>query len=171
MKTRLLLIAGSALLILATVAVPNAIRKAQHRIQIKTYFRDAGGLKAGARVALAGVRIGEVESVRARPEMKESPAEVVMNLQTNYALNIPADAVVSVASTGLFGETFAEIEVANTSGAPIANGAVLKSAPMETISSQELLDRLSESLKAKGCGTETVAAKTSQRATSPQKSK
>jgi phospholipid/cholesterol/gamma-HCH transport system substrate-binding protein len=147
------------------------MRKTQHRIQIKTYFRDADGLKTGARVALAGVKVGDVESVRARPEMKDSPAEVVMNLQTDYALNIPGDAVVSVASTGLFGETFAAIEVANTSGAPIANGAVLKSAPTPTLSAQELLDRLSESLKAKGCGTETVATKTSQHPTSPQKSK
>jgi ABC-type transporter Mla subunit MlaD len=97
-----------------------------------------------------------------------------MNLRTEYALNIPSDAVVSLASAGILGETYAEIEVANTSGAPIRNGAVLKSAPMSMLSAQELLDRLqrlSEALKAKGCGTETIAEKTSQDVGSPKKSK
>src|SRR5689334_19906944 len=98
------------------------MRKTQHRIQIKTYFRDAKGLRAGAPVELAGVKVGEVESVRARPELKENPAEVVMNLQTDYALNIPADAVATLSTAGILGETFAAIDVANTSGAPIANG-------------------------------------------------
>ena len=171
MKTRLLLISGSALLILAAVAVPGAMHRAQHRLQIRTYFGDAGGLKAGAPVTLAGVKVGEVQSVRARPEVKDSPAEVVMNLRTEYALNIPSDAVVSIASAGILGETFAFIDVTRTSGAPISNGAVLKSTPTPTLTAQELLERLSEALKAKGCGTEAIAAKSSQQPASTQKRK
>jgi phospholipid/cholesterol/gamma-HCH transport system substrate-binding protein len=173
MKTKLLLTVGSAALIIAVaaIAVPAARQRAQYRLQIKTYFRDANGLKAGARVALAGVKVGEVETVRARPELKDSPAEVVMNLRTDYVLNIPSDAVVALSSAGILGETFAAIDVSNTSGAPINNGAVLKSAPMQTLSSQELLDRLSEVLKSKGCRTGPVAAETSQHPTSLQKRK
>jgi len=166
-----LLTFGSIFLIALAVAIAAAMHKTEHRVQIKTYLRDAAGIRTGARVDLAGIKIGEVESVRARPELKDSPAEIVMSLRTDYALDIPSDAVVSLASAGLLGETFAAIDVANTSGAPIGNGAVLKSAPMQALSSQELLDRISEILKAKGCESEPGPANNSQHPTSPQKRK
>ena len=167
MRTKLLLTIGSAVLIVAVAAivVPAARQRTQHHLKITAYFRDANGLKPGARVALAGVSVGVVESVRARPERRDSPAEVVMNLHTDYPLNIPTDAVVTLLSAGVLGETFAEIEVANAFGSPIGDGAVLKSAAPHTLSSQELLNRISEAIKTNGCRTDALGAKTSQQQT------
>ena len=92
---------------------------------VKTYFDDAKGLREGAPVRLAGVDIGRVTSVRARPEMRDSPAEVVMLISTPYPLNIPRDATVSLARAGLLGETYPQIEIQAAGGPPAVTGAVL----------------------------------------------
>jgi phospholipid/cholesterol/gamma-HCH transport system substrate-binding protein len=98
-----------------------------HRIELRVYFQNANGLRAGAPVRLAGVGVGTITSVRARPEMQTAPAEVSMRLGTPYELNIPNDSTVSLETAGVLGETFAEINVLEASGAPVKNGGVLKS--------------------------------------------
>jgi|SRR5690349_11414496 len=100
-----------------------------HKVELRAYFKDANGLRAGAPVRLAGVEIGRVTEVRVRPDLQATPAEVVMLLQTSYALKIPCDATVDLPSSGLFGETFAQIEIEGTSGAPVKSGAVLTEKP------------------------------------------
>ena len=48
---------------------------------VKPYFSDAMSFRPGAPVLLAGVDIGSVTSVRARPELKEAPSEVCRGAQ------------------------------------------------------------------------------------------
>src|SRR5436190_14893237 len=100
-----------------------------HSLELRAYFQNAHGLRAGAPVRLAGVEVGRVTSVRARPEINAAPAEVQMKLQTPYELSIPNDSTVFLATAGLLGETFVEIDVAKASGSPIKNGEVLKERP------------------------------------------
>ncbi|MBZ5652503.1 MAG: MlaD family protein [Acidobacteriia bacterium] len=102
-------------------------KHAQHHLLLKTYFRDAHGLRAGAPVRVAGVDVGRVTEVRVRPELKEHAAEVSMFLQTPYELKIPEDAVVSTATAGVLGETYAEIDLRGSSGAPAEEGGTLTS--------------------------------------------
>jgi phospholipid/cholesterol/gamma-HCH transport system substrate-binding protein len=84
-----------------------------HKTVVKAYFSNAMNLRAGAPVRVAGVEIGAVKSVRARPEMKEAPAEVVMVLTPSYELKIPNDSVASLATAGVLGETYVEIDAAH----------------------------------------------------------
>jgi phospholipid/cholesterol/gamma-HCH transport system substrate-binding protein len=86
-----------------------------HRTELRVYFQNAHGLRAGAPVRLAGVEVGTITSVRARPEMQAAPAEVTMRLRTPYELNIPNDSTVSLDTAGVLGETFAEINVLGAS--------------------------------------------------------
>jgi ABC-type transporter Mla subunit MlaD len=90
---------------------------------VKAYFGSAMNLRVGADVRLAGVEIGHVQGVRARPELKEAPAEVVMLLPAN-GLNIPSDSTASLETAG--GRTYVDIDVRHTSGAPIGSNAVLR---------------------------------------------
>jgi phospholipid/cholesterol/gamma-HCH transport system substrate-binding protein len=99
----------------------------QHHLLLKTYFQDAHGLRAGASVRVAGVDVGRVTEVRVRPELKEHAAEVSMFLQTPYELKIPEDAIVSIATAGVLGETYAEVDLRSSSGAPAGEGGTLKS--------------------------------------------
>jgi phospholipid/cholesterol/gamma-HCH transport system substrate-binding protein len=107
----LVVIAGLAVRVLFLHA-----RLSAHNLELKAYFADAQGLRPGAPVTVAGVTVGSVTTVQAHPSAKQNPAEVVMFISTPYELKIPADSTVSLATAGVLGETYAEIDVKGTSG-------------------------------------------------------
>ncbi len=100
-------------------------KHSQHQLEVKTYFGDAHGVRAGAPVRVAGVDVGRVADVHVRSELKEHAAEVVLLIQTPYELTIPADSVVLLRRDGLLGETYAEVDIRQASGSPIGNRGVL----------------------------------------------
>lgn len=93
---------GALIAIVITVLLAAALfvypRLLTHRIDLTVYFQNANGLRAGAPVRLAGVEVGTVTSVRARPETQTAPAEVKISLRTPYELQIPSDSTVSLAT-------------------------------------------------------------------------
>ncbi|HET6843230.1 MAG TPA: MCE family protein [Candidatus Angelobacter sp.] len=99
--------------------------RGHHSLMVKAYFQNAQGLRSNAPVQLAGVDIGRVSSVRARPEMRERPAEVIMIVQTPYSLSIPNDAVAYLSQGGLPGGTVVEIDIRKAYGPPLKNWGVL----------------------------------------------
>ena len=109
----------------------------QHQFEVKTYFRDARGLRAGAPVQVAGVDVGRVTDVRVRPELKQHPAEVVLLFQTPYKLEIPSDSVVLLSRAGMLGETYAEVDIRSASGPPVGNKGVLKAREEEAPQTKE----------------------------------
>jgi phospholipid/cholesterol/gamma-HCH transport system substrate-binding protein len=110
-------------LVLVFVVYP---RRPQHQLEVRAYFQDAQGLRAGAAVRVAGVDVGRVTKLHVRPELKEHAAEITMILETAYELKIPADSVVSLRTAGLLGETYPEIDIRHASAPPIGDGGVLK---------------------------------------------
>src|SRR5216684_9047472 len=89
------------------------------RQDIKSCFDDAGGLRAGAAVRIAGVDVGTVRSVRAKPQNKNCPAEVEMVLATAYEIRIPKDSLAEINTAGLLGEADVNIDTTQASGAAI----------------------------------------------------
>ena len=135
------------------------LRPERHKLRVHCYFEDAGGLRTGAPVAVAGVNVGSVTSVRVRPELRDHPAEVEMLLQTSYPLQIPNDSVVSVETAGLLGEQFAAIDIHGATGPPLLNEGILKTAPSKGPSSQELLDCLANIAEHKPCNLNSKSTK------------
>src|SRR3954464_6494503 len=99
------IIVGVAVVGTALAVMFSYPRLLMHSLELRVYFQNAHGLRAGAPVKLAGVEVGRITSVRARPELHAAPAEVVMKIQTPYELRIPNDATVFLATAGLLGET------------------------------------------------------------------
>jgi phospholipid/cholesterol/gamma-HCH transport system substrate-binding protein len=122
-----------------------------HRIELRVYFQNVHGLRAGAPVRLAGVEVGTITYVRVRPEMQAAPVEVTMRLRTPYELNIPNDSTVSLDTAGVLGETFAEINVLGASGAPVKNGGVLKEKPTKFLSTEDLIEKVGDIVRPKPC--------------------
>jgi ABC-type transporter Mla subunit MlaD len=114
---------GMVVVVLAALVAVWLVNRPSHKIMVKAYFANVMNLRVGADVRLAGVEIGRVKMVRARPELKEAPAEVVMLLPAK-GLNIPSDSTVSIENAG--GKTYVDIDVTHASGAPIGSNAVLK---------------------------------------------
>ena len=66
-------------------------------------FENIGGLKRGAAVTLAGVRIGRIRDIVIEPTTFE--ARVTMGIDNHYA-NIPKDSSASIFTAGLLGEQY-----------------------------------------------------------------
>jgi phospholipid/cholesterol/gamma-HCH transport system substrate-binding protein len=138
------------ILIVAVIAIMSALffvaqpLRTRKQMTFVSYFADARGLKPGARVEIAGVQVGHVETVRLRTERPESPAEVGIVIEDPQTMRIPSDAVVTLPSDGVLGPTYANIDLRNTSGPPIQNGGVLKSQAIDAVTTKQLLDKLNE---------------------------
>jgi phospholipid/cholesterol/gamma-HCH transport system substrate-binding protein len=135
----------AGIIVLALVFV--VLKPFSPKVEVKAYFTNAEGLRAGAPVRLAGVGVGSVKSVRARPEMKETPVEVVMVLNRQNDLNIPTDSTVMLQADGVLGPTFVEIDAAGASGPPISANSVLKTQRVTVLTTDEIIEKLSGVLK------------------------
>src|SRR5262249_60846768 len=78
--------------------------------KLHTYSPDAGGLKTGAVVRLAGVDAGNVLEVHlsGRPSPEES-VEIVLEVEKRFAPEIRTDSEVLLDAEGLLGERYLNI--------------------------------------------------------------
>jgi ABC-type transporter Mla subunit MlaD len=141
----------AAVVVVALGLVLALAKPSQLHLQVRCYFQDVQGLRAGAKVRLAGVEVGSVTSVRVRPERRDQPAEVTIFLQTPYELKIPNDSVVILETAGVLGEVFPEIDIRGASGPPLLADGVLKTRSNETPTPQELLTCFSNVVEHKPC--------------------
>ncbi len=98
------------------------------KIILKSYFDNAGGLREGAPVRLAGVDIGNVTGIRvvADPNKRLTPVEVTMKISTQYHQSLRADSATSLSTAGVLGETYIDIDSSQAKGPEAQNGAVLE---------------------------------------------
>ncbi len=71
--------------------------------RVSASFENIGGLKAGAAVTLAGVRIGRVQEIVIDPANFEAKATLAISKQYS---NIPKDTGASILTAGLLGEQY-----------------------------------------------------------------
>ena len=97
------------------------------KITLKSYFDNAGGLREGAPVRLQGVDIGSVTRIRiiADADKRLTPVEVTMKVRTVYRNNLHSDSVTALATAGVLGETYIDINSALARGPLAKNGDVL----------------------------------------------
>ncbi len=67
--------------------------------QVSAKFGDVGGLQPGAKVSLAGVKVGSVSTVRIDPKTFLA----VVELSLNGDVHVPSDSTAKVTSDGLLG--------------------------------------------------------------------
>jgi len=108
-------------------------------LRLNTCFQDASGLRSRAKVRLAGVDIGTVREVKARPDNKACPAAVEMEIQTPYELKVPRDSVASTATAGILGETYLVIDASQASGPFAHNGDQLPSKESVKVTAETLV--------------------------------
>lgn len=95
---------------------------------IKTYVEDAGGVRQGAQVQLAGIPVGNVSSIRLSSSQDPNRAvEIDMKVTTTYQSDIRSDSVASTVSAGLLGEKFVQISRGTSGHAVVPEGGEIKS--------------------------------------------
>jgi ABC-type transporter Mla subunit MlaD len=98
-----------------------------YRLSLRTYFHHAQSLQPGTPVWVDGVEVGSVTSISVRPELSELPVEVLMETRTPYDLRIRGS-IVSLSAQGVLGPAVLEIDTRRSTGPPVLNGGILKSA-------------------------------------------
>ena len=99
------------------------------KIQLKSYFDNANGLRVGAPVRLAGVDIGNVTGIRVVEERAKqlTPVEVTMKVNTKYRFNLRKDSLTLLSTAGVLGETYIDIDSSQARGPQVRDGDVLPS--------------------------------------------
>jgi phospholipid/cholesterol/gamma-HCH transport system substrate-binding protein len=97
------------------------------RQDLKSCFDNAGGLRAGAPVRIAGVDVGTVHSVRAHSQDRNCPAEVEIDLVTTYEVRIPKGSIAETNTAGLLGEVYVSIDTSRAAGLPVEKYGYLRS--------------------------------------------
>lgn len=98
--------------------------------EVKARFLDVTGLKAGAGVELAGVRVGRVDSIDLSQDKK-----AIVSMKIAKAVKLSDDAIVSVKTSGLIGDKYVKITPGGA-GDPVKPGGLLT----ETESSVDIQD-------------------------------
>jgi phospholipid/cholesterol/gamma-HCH transport system substrate-binding protein len=110
-----------------------------HKLTLISYFDNAGGLNNGSPVRLQGVDIGNVTGIRVTsdPAHKLTPVEVTMKVITKYHANLHKDSLTMLATAGVLGETYIDIDSALAHGPEAVEGDVL--ATQETPQIQDVV--------------------------------
>ncbi|MCW4148349.1 MULTISPECIES: outer membrane lipid asymmetry maintenance protein MlaD [Halomonadaceae] len=77
---------------------------ASNTYQLEANFSNIGGLKPRARVSMAGVTVGHVESIELDTEWYD--ARVTLNLSNELEGQISRDATAAILTSGLLGEQY-----------------------------------------------------------------
>lgn len=97
------------------------------KITLRSYFRDAQGLRVGAPVRLSGVDIGNVKSIRVVRDHPQAPVEVTMRVGTKYGFDLHKDSQTLLSTAGVLGETLINIDSSTAKGAPAGDNDELPS--------------------------------------------
>jgi phospholipid/cholesterol/gamma-HCH transport system substrate-binding protein len=122
------------------------------KITLRSYFDNAGGLREGAPVRLAGVDIGNVHGIRIVNGKPTTPVEVTMKVNTKYSFNLRKDSVTLLSTAGILGETFVDVDSSGAKGPAAADGDTLDARDQPDIqdvvrSSQSTLQNMDSLLK------------------------
>jgi phospholipid/cholesterol/gamma-HCH transport system substrate-binding protein len=95
------------------------------KITLRSYLDNAGGLRQGAPVRLAGVDIGNVTRIRIVGGKPLTPVEITMKVNTKYSFNLRKDSVTMLATAGVLGETFVDVDSLVAKGPEAQDGDTL----------------------------------------------
>lgn len=99
----LFIVAGGASMVYLALNVSGLTTDGTQSYQLKAHFANIGGLTSRAKVSVAGVTIGQVNSIILDREEKSALVTMDINKDVDY---LPADTSASILTAGLLGEKY-----------------------------------------------------------------
>ncbi len=125
LRVGLTVLVGSVILAVLIFMMSGTGGWLTRKITLTSYFDNAGGLRVGAPVRLAGVDIGNVTGIRIVPGKPTTPVEVVMKVNTKYSFDLRKDSITTLATAGILGETFVDVDSTVAKGPEAGDGDTL----------------------------------------------
>jgi phospholipid/cholesterol/gamma-HCH transport system substrate-binding protein len=119
-KVGVFVLAALAILIAGTLWIAGGRLFAGPSHHYDVMLKDSGGVVAGDRVRVAGVAVGRIQHVILRPD-DEWPVE--MRISVKSELTVHQDATAVIATSGILGTSFLEIEPGSAAAPPLPPGA------------------------------------------------
>jgi phospholipid/cholesterol/gamma-HCH transport system substrate-binding protein len=147
------LVAGITLAVLV-FAMSGTVSPFSHKLILRSYFENAAGLVKGAPVRLSGVDIGNVDRIGITHDSNRryTPVEVVMKISARHQNEIfrgdksgENGSRATLATQGVLGSTFVDIDSSRASGPAVRDGDELKTT--ETPALQDVLKSSQGSLE------------------------
>ncbi len=116
------------------------------KLTLRSYFKNASGLKGGAPVTLEGVTIGNVTRISIVPARNPTPVEVIVQVNPKTAYALHTDSTTSIESAGVLGDSYLDISSENAHGPEPPNNTELAARNVPSIqavvsTSQEALQK------------------------------
>jgi phospholipid/cholesterol/gamma-HCH transport system substrate-binding protein len=127
LKVGLTVVVAAAVLMVLIILMSGTGGPFTRKILLRSYFSDAGGLAQGAPVKLSGVDIGNVKRIRVVENHPSAPVEVEMKVNTRYRFFLRKDSKTLLATAGVLGATYLNIDSSQATGPEAQDGDVLES--------------------------------------------
>ena len=101
----LFVLAGIAALVYMSVTIGGVAVSGSGKYQLVAKFENSSGLKEGAFVEMAGVRVGVISTIEYDPQNYQSVVSMVLDNSTL----VPDDSVASIRTSGIIGDRFVKI--------------------------------------------------------------
>ncbi|MDQ2772338.1 MAG: MlaD family protein [Bacteroidota bacterium] len=138
----LFVLAGLAVLIVTLVLLGKRQNLFGSSLAVQADFRNVSGLLTGNNVRLAGITVGTVKKINI---LNDSTVRVVMHLNRDVQPYVRKNAVASVGTDGLVGNTIVNLTAVPAPAPLIADGDILRTSTPPAI--DEMLKTLSVSNK------------------------
>lgn len=130
LRVGLTVLFASITLAVLVFVMSGTVSPFSHKLVLRSYFENAAGLVKGAPVRLSGVDIGNVDriSITHDPARKLAPVEVTMKISARHQNEIfkgENGSRATLATAGVLGATFVDIDSSRASGPPVQDGDIL----------------------------------------------
>jgi phospholipid/cholesterol/gamma-HCH transport system substrate-binding protein len=130
----LFLLGGIAAVVYLSVVVSGESIFSSDGYRLMAKFENSSGLKRGAVIEIAGVKVGQVESIVLESETQES----LVWIEIEQGVEVQDDAVASIRTAGIIGDKF--IKITTGGGDLLENGdEIIETEP--SISIEELVSK------------------------------
>ncbi len=139
LKVGLFISAGLAIAMIIIFMIGGQSQLFDRHYQLFTNFRNISGLRVGAPVQLAGLRIGHVDEIRFSSDQGSKLITVELRLRKKFQDRIRSDSTATIETQGLLGDKFVFISVGSEEQGVIPENGILPS--KETTSIFSLADK------------------------------
>lgn len=117
------------LMVTATIifALGKEKRLFESQYELKAQFTDISGLRTGAPVFLAGIKIGRVSDINFSDQDEDKHVHVILKIADKYKKRIREDSIAEIVTQGLLGDKAVFITVGTSQYAVLKDQSLIKS--------------------------------------------
>ncbi|MBI2342459.1 MAG: MCE family protein [Deltaproteobacteria bacterium] len=97
----------------------------EQRYTLNTKFKDISGLRVGAPIQLAGLKVGFVDSIKFSPDLTQKDVEIALKINKKFQDRIRKDSEAAINTQGLLGDKFVYISVGSETELVLQDGDFL----------------------------------------------